>query len=135
MKTLLKNFFKCGLTGWCLEILFTSLDSLRRRDYKLMGKTSIWMFPIYGCASFLLPIFRVFKRTSVWIRGSVYALCIFIGEFFSGHFLMKYNLCPWNYHKAKWNINKVIRLDYFPNWFLAGLLFEKLLTDKDTKAV
>ena len=135
MKTLLKNFFKCGLAGWCLEILFTALDSLRRRDLKLIGRTSIWMFPIYGCASFLLPLFHLLKKTSLWLRGSIYALCIFIGEFSSGRFLMKRSLCPWNYHHARWNIQKVIRLDYFPNWFLAGLLFEKLLTTHDTKAV
>lgn len=133
MKTLLKNFFKCGLTGWCLEILYTSLHSLKKRDYKLMGQTSIWMFPIYGCASLLLPVFRILKNSSVWLRGSVYALCIFIGEFFSGRFLMEQGLCPWNYSDSRWNIKNVIRLDYFPNWFLAGLLFEKLLTKKQTE--
>ena len=37
----IKNFLRCGLTGWCMEIFFTSLDSLRRRDYKLKGNTSI----------------------------------------------------------------------------------------------
>jgi len=30
--TFSKNFVKCGLTGWCMEILFTSVDALRRRD-------------------------------------------------------------------------------------------------------
>ena len=130
MKTLIKNFLTCGLTGWCLEILFTALNSLRRRDFKLMGKTSIWMFPIYGCAAFLLPVFNLLRNTSLRVRGSIYALCIFIGEFFSGRFLSKWGLCPWDYSHAKWNIKTVIRLDYFPGWFLAGLLFEKLLTRK-----
>ena len=46
---MLKNFLKCGLTGWCMEISFTALDSLRRRDMTLKGCTSLWMFPIYGC--------------------------------------------------------------------------------------
>lgn len=100
-----------------------------------MGRTSIWMFPIYGCAGFLLPLFRLLKNASLWIRGTVYATCIFLGEFISGRFLMNRNICPWNYASSKWNIQKVIRLDYFPNWFVAGLLFEKLLTGKDTKAV
>ncbi|MCI8286616.1 MAG: hypothetical protein HFH89_02930, partial [Lachnospiraceae bacterium] len=47
----LKNFLKCGLAGWCMEISFTALDSLRRRDMTLKGCTSLWMFPIYGCAA------------------------------------------------------------------------------------
>ena len=43
-----KTFFICGLTGWCMEILFTSLGGLLRGDLLLNGHTSIWMFPIYG---------------------------------------------------------------------------------------
>ena len=67
--------------------------------------------------------FKLLKNASLWIRGTVYAICIFLGEFISGRFLMNRNICPWNYASSKWNIQKVIRLDYFPNWFLAGLLF------------
>ena len=51
--TFSKNFMKCGLTGWCMEIIFTSLYSLRRRDMTLKGVTSIWMFPIYGLAGLI----------------------------------------------------------------------------------
>ena len=46
-----KTFFICGLTGWCMEILFTSLGGLLRGDLLLNGHTSIWMFPIYGLAA------------------------------------------------------------------------------------
>lgn len=46
-----KTFFICGLTGWCMEILFTSLGGLLRGDLLLNGHTSIWMFPIWTCSS------------------------------------------------------------------------------------
>lgn len=128
MKTLLKNFFKCGLVGWCLEITFTALNSLQKRDMTLMGQTSLWMFPIYGSACLLNPLFKLLKNFSLTVRGSIYALCIFIGEYISGRFLDKRKLCPWNYERSRWHIQKVVRLDYFPNWFLAGLLFERLLS-------
>ena len=36
-----KTFFICGLTGWCMEILFTSLGGLLRGDLLLNGHTSI----------------------------------------------------------------------------------------------
>lgn len=127
MKTLLKNFFKCGLLGWCLEITFTALKSLQKRDMRLMGQTSLWMFPIYGSACFLYPVFKALKNIPSYIRGSVYALCIFVWEFLSGSFLDKHKACPWNYERSRWHIRKIVRLDYFPNWFLAGLLFEHLL--------
>lgn len=57
-----KNFLKCGLIGWCMEIIFTSVTSLRRRDMTLKGSTSIWMFPIYGCAAVVAPLSRLLKK-------------------------------------------------------------------------
>ena len=50
--TIGRNFFICGLTGWCMEILFTSAGSLLKRDGRLIGQTSVWMFPIYGTVSY-----------------------------------------------------------------------------------
>ena len=52
---------------------------------------------------------------------------IFAGEFLSGLFLKKHRICPWDYSRAKFNIKGVIRLDYAPLWFTAGLFFEKFL--------
>lgn len=134
MKKFGKNFLKCGLTGWCLEILFTALHSLQKRELTLKGTTSLWMFPIYGSASFLTPLFLLLKRLPVLLRGSIYAVLIFAGEYLSGSFLTVRKLCPWNYGRSRWHIREVIRLDYFPNWLLAGLLFERLLTSDPEKA-
>lgn len=128
---LLKNFLHCGLIGWCMEIVFTALHSLRCRDYTLKGITSLWMFPIYGSASFLAPLFRKLKDKPIWTRGLTYMSLIFSAEYFSGTFLKKRKLCPWDYSRSKWNIRKVIRLDYAPLWFLAGLFFEQSLTHNE----
>lgn len=128
MKKLFKNFIICGITGWCLEIMFTALHSLRRRDMKLTGQSSLWMFPIYGSAAFLEPLCSRIKGKPALLRGGFYAIFIFIGEFITGSLLSGKNLCPWDYSRSKWHINKVIRLDYIPNWILAGLLFERILT-------
>lgn len=97
---------------------------------RLLGQTSLWMFPIYGSACLLNPIIKGLKNMPLYLRGSIYSLCIFLGEYLTGRFLDNRKLCPWNYERSRWHIHKVIRLDYFPNWFLAGLLFEKLLSDK-----
>ncbi len=135
MKTpkFIKNFLKCGLIGWCMEIIFTAAGSLRRRDYTLKGTTSLWMFPIYGCASFLAPLYRLLHSKAIWIRGLIYTCLIFLMEFISGTYLRKKELCPWNYNRSKWNIGKIIRLDYAPLWFLAGLFFEQTLTHNAPK--
>ena len=84
-----KNFLKCGLTGWCLEILFTSMDALRRRDMTLKGHTSLWMFPIYGSAAILSPISRLLRGKSALTRGLTYMSLIFSIEYLTGRFLTR----------------------------------------------
>lgn len=123
----LKNFLRCGLTGWCLEILFTACGSIKNQDFRLTGTTSLWMFPIYGSAAFLNPLFHLLRRRPILLRGIVYMLLIFAGEYISGTILARHNLCPWDYSQSKFNIQSVIRLDYAPYWFGTGLLFEHLI--------
>ena len=111
-----------------MEIVFTALDSFRRRDMRLMGTTSIWMFPIYGCAALLHPVSYLLKNLPTWFRGFTYMALIFSAEFITGHLLTRHSLCPWNYRRSRWNIKQLVRLDYAPFWFAAGLLFEHVLT-------
>lgn len=128
MHKFLNNFVRCGILGWCLEIVFTAINKIRRREFSLQGNTSVWMFPIYGCASLLAPIFRFMRNKPLIVRGLTYMSMIFSMEFISGTMLKRKSLCPWDYSRSKWNISQVIRLDFAPYWFGAGLLFEKLLT-------
>ena len=121
-----KNFLICGLTGWCMEILFTSADCIRKKDRRMIGQTSLWMFPIYGMGAFLVPLSTLIKKWHIALRGLVYATLIFMVEFLSGRLLWEKNACPWDYSRSKWNISKVIRLDFTPYWIGVGLLFEKL---------
>lgn len=126
----LSDFIRCGIVGWCLEIIFTAFHAFRRREMSLKGTTSLWMFPIYGSVALLKPLFYLTKKLPVWFRGLSYATIIFSGEYVSGQLLTKRQLCPWNYGQSKWHIREVIRLDFLPYWFLTGLLFERLLTRK-----
>ncbi|MDD6058364.1 MAG: hypothetical protein PUB98_08940 [Clostridiales bacterium] len=126
-----QNFLICGLTGWCMEILFTSAGSLFRHDGRLIGHTSVWMFPIYGMAACIYPIYKKIKRTPALLRALLYSLGIFSFEYCSGSLLKKYHLCPWDYSDSKTNIDGVIRLDYAPFWMAAGLLFERILIHAD----
>ena len=123
----LQNFLRCGIVGWCMEIIFTAFNSLRRRDTRLMGTTSIWMFPIYGCAAFLEPVSRLLQKRPFWLRGLTYMALIFSAEYLTGALLCRHSLCPWNYRRSRWNIRQLIRLDFAPYWCGAGLLFEWIL--------
>lgn len=131
MKKALTQFFRdfvlCGTTGWCLEIIFTGLSQLRRRELTMIGQSSLLMFPIYGMAALIRPLSRILCKKPFWVRGITYMGLIFSGEYLSGSLLKKHDLCPWDYAKSRYQIGSIIRLDYAPYWFLAGLLFEHLL--------
>lgn len=143
VKQISKNFCKCGIAGWCLEVVFTSMESLIMRDWRLMGKTSLLMFPIYGLGVFLSPIGQAVDK---WLRvepgevltvkdrmlrhGILYMVLIFAAEYLSGTWLRARGICPWDYSGRHSNVNGLIRLDFAPLWFLTGLLFEQITKKK-----
>ncbi len=123
----MKNkFILCGVIGWCAEILWTSLHSLASGHLKLIGYSSLWMFPIYGCASIIAPLSKIYSGCNTFFRGVIYMIHIFFGEFLFGTILKHFELCPWDYSGTPYNINGVIRLDYAPLWFGLGLFYEFL---------
>lgn len=121
---------KCGVAGLCIEVLWTSITNAKPGDKRLMGNTSLWMFPIYGMAAVISPVSKLLKRKNVIVRGSIYTFGIYLMEFITGSILKKNNCCPWDYSKCKYNIKGIIRLDYAPLWFAMGLFYEKLLSVK-----
>lgn len=122
-----KTFLLCGATGWCMEILWSGLHSLLRRDPTLMGKTSLLMFPIYGCAAVIDPVSRKLSRVPAVLRGSLYTAGFFATEFVSGSILRLFHMCPWDYSHTPFHYKGLIRFDYIPVWFAAGLFFEKII--------
>lgn len=124
------DFIKCGVAGLFIEVLWTSITNAKSEDKRLIGNTSLWMFPIYGMASVFAPMSKFMKKENVIVRGSVYTFCIYLMEFASGSLLKKKNCCPWDYSKSKYNIKGIIRLDYAPLWFAMGLFYEKMLSSK-----
>lgn|SRR5574344_768291 len=129
------DFLRCGITGWCIEVIWTGMLDFLHHDKKMIARTSLIMFPIYGSAFLIKPISHMIQKRNFLLRGSLYALSIYIVEFISGSLLKKRNMCPWDYSKCRFNIRGVIRLDYAPAWFLVGLLYEKLLNIKKSSDI
>lgn len=143
LKQITTNFFKCGVAGWCLEVMFTSVESIMAQDWRLMGKTSLLMFPIYGMGALLGPVGKGIDR---WLNvtpgeplhssdrmirhGMLYMVLIFTAEYISGAWLRARGMCPWDYSGRQTNINGLIRLDFAPLWFATGLLFEQITKKK-----
>lgn len=124
-----KNFIICGLTGWCIEVAFTAASALGKKDKKLMGQTSAWMFPIYGMAASIGEIAPKIAHWPALSRGLLYGTAIMTAEYVTGSILSAFDVCPWSYKGEKFAINGLVRLDYLPFWIAAGLLYEKLLSE------
>lgn len=123
----MKRFIIYGIAGWCLEIIWTGLGSLLMGDVRLTAKTYLWMFPIYGLAMLFEPIHDSIRFRPLWVRGTIWMLLCFVVEYISGWILRDITgAVPWDYSRAMLNIHGLIRLDYAPAWFIAGLLFEKM---------
>ena len=123
-----RNFVVCGLTGWCIEVFFTSLCAAGKKDRKLMGQSSAWMFPIYGSAVIIGDIYKKIYKWPSLLRAFLYGVGIMIVEYVSGCFLTKMDVCPWSYEGCRYSIKGVIRLDFLPLWMMAGMLYERILT-------
>ena len=106
---------------------------------RLMGRTSLLMFPIYGLGVFLGPICRrldqwlgdegvLRSRDRFWRHGINDMVLIFTTEYLAGSFLRGAGICPWDYSGTPYHVQGVIRLDYAPVWFATGLIFEKILS-------
>ena len=126
------NFIKCGLAGWSAELCYSSLIARQKNhDKRLIGQTSLYMFPIYGMAAAIGPIKQILcahspvLQKSAFCRGGIYTGLIFFTEYCTGWLLRKAGRCPWDYSQAKLNVNGLIRLDFAPFWFALGLFFEQ----------
>ena len=72
-RAVLIRFFLYGLGGWCGEVVFTALtQSLPRRDWRLLGYTYLWMFPIYGLIGPLYePLHDLIRGLPLIMRAAV----------------------------------------------------------------
>jgi len=124
---MLIRFFIYGLIGWGMEIFWTGFASAFSGDRRFTGRTYLWMFPIYGFAVFLEPIHDLILGWPFILRGGVWVIIIYAMEYSSG-WLIKSTIgeCPWNYGNEKYAVKGLIRLDYAPAWFVAGLIFERV---------
>ena len=120
------RFILYGFLGWILEIIFTGSGSLLRGSLSLTGYTYLWMLPIYGLAVCLEPIHDGIRKAPWPVRGLIWASLVLVIEYLSGWILIQLiGFCPWDYSGSSlYAVDGLIRLDFAPFWFVAGLIFE-----------
>lgn len=118
-----------GFGGMCGEVVYTALiDSVANRDVRLMGKTYLWMFPIYALLGPLYePVHDLIRGLPWQARALVWSLGFTAIEHGTGWVIERLTgKCPWDYVAAgaRFAINPYIRWDYFPIWAAIGLAVE-----------
>lgn len=127
---MLIRFTVYGLLGWCGEIVWTASREKvtgRQPGWNLRGTSYLWMFPIYGLIAPLYEPIHNAIRPGPWpARGLVYMVGFFTIEYIAGWLLRRLTgACPWDYTEhSRWHVHGLIRLDYAPVWFVAGLALE-----------
>ena len=123
---IIKRFLLYGIVGWSIEIIWTGLFSLISGNFTLQAYTSLWMFFIYGCAIFLEPLHDIIRDWNVILRGIIWVVIIWGVEYTTGKILLGIlDVYPWQYF-GKFAVEGIVKLDYAPAWFVAGLLFERM---------
>lgn len=80
------------------------------------------------CRCYCSTVRKIIFLPILFYRGILYTAGFYLVEFISGSFLKQFGMCPWDYSGVPLQCHGVIRLDYAPLWFTAGLIFEKILT-------
>ncbi len=125
---MLARFLVYGALGWIVEILWTGMGSILRRDPRLTATTYLWVFPIYGGGGLLFErLYPVIAEQPWMLRGLIWMLAIFSIEYATGWLIREaVGQSPWNYTGAPLAVGELIRLDYAPAWFVLGLIFERV---------
>ncbi|HEU0245587.1 MAG TPA: hypothetical protein VFR38_00710 [Gaiellaceae bacterium] len=84
--------------------------------------------PVYGLAELLFePVHDRLRQRPLALRGALYGAGILAVEYASGRLLHRLvGYVPWNYNRARFSIDGLVRIDYLPLWAAYGLGLERL---------
>jgi uncharacterized membrane protein len=111
-----------GLAGWAVDSLFVAAHTRRPRPSSLVN------VPVYGLAQPLFePLHDRLRRRRVALRAAAYGIGILGVEYASGRVLRRLaGRAPWDYGRARFAVDGLVRLDYLPLWAAYGLGLERL---------
>lgn len=126
---MMKRYAIYGVIGWFIEVIWTGFSSALRGDWRLVSRTYLWMFFIYGLAVILEPVHQYIRDYYWWVRGIIWTVVIFSIEYMTGFLLdIVIGSCPWSYAQVSpfSTVSGYVRFDYAPAWFVAGIAFERI---------
>lgn len=115
----LQRIVAYGCLGILIEVLFTGLGSLLKKNWSATSTTYLWMLPIYGLGGLIIEATHTWLISwPIYILTIIYTVEIYAVEFCSG-WVLRHTVgkCPWDYSDSRFNIMGLVRLDYFPFWY------------------
>ena len=116
-----------GMFGLCFEIFFTAIVELfLKRNFNLMGHTSLWMFPIYSLGLTYGFDFVQHFISNDYIRYLSYPLWIWLVEILVGYPASQIGIRIWDYRYLPNNKHwkGIVSYVHFPVWVVFGILVE-----------
>ena len=115
------------VTGFAGEVAVSAVHDVWRKK-PVRFRTSPWMLPVY---SLLLPLYEpvhdALRARSAIARGTAYGMGFLAVEYASGLVFRKtLGEAPWDYSDASYNLDGLVRADYFFQWAAMGLALEPL---------
>jgi uncharacterized membrane protein len=116
------RFLAYGLAGWAVDSLFVAAHTGRRRPSSLLNVL------VYGLAHPLFePVHDQLRQSRLALRAALYGVGTLGVEYASGRLLRRFvGHAPWDYGRARFAIDGLVRLDYLPLWAAFGIGLERL---------
>ena len=127
--TVLLNVFLFVCVGIAMEVAFTAVAGFcRERCPRLRGHSYLWMGFTYGAVPLILTlVYPPIHGLPIPARLAIYVALVYAVEYGWGWLLRRVTgHCPWDYGRARFAVNGLIRLDYLPGWVAACWMFERL---------
>ncbi len=124
-----------GIAGLLIEVFFTGISSLVRRDWAATSRTYLWMHPIYASGGFAVKVIHdnVILFTNPFLDAIVLAILVYVPIFYgmealSGLASQKLlGRVLWDYGRSKWTPMGLINLKYAPYWLLLALFMHPVV--------
>ena len=124
------RFYIYAIHGYVTEVMFTAAwEFVINLNWKFPGNTSVWSLFTYGLSALVLEQMYFCLRTKLPLplRALVYTIWGYFWEFSTGYILKQFNACPWDYSNFEGDFMGLVTLEYFPAWYVAAIIGEKLV--------
>ena len=135
-----QTFFSAALSDGIWKSCGPDFIPLLSSQWTLTGKSSLLMFPIYGCAAIIAPLYARISSLSFVCRGFLYMTGFYLIEFISGSFsghsasvpgIISRPFSVQRNHPAGLCSSLVCRRTYFLKKYLRNLLEKSILVVYD----